>query len=268
MKPVYLALTIAALAVTDKATAHEFWIDPQDFTVDVGETLMADLRVGQEFSGAAMSFLPRNFDQFTVINGGATIEVDGRFGDIPALNIGDLNDGLAVIVHQTTANQITWSEWERFLNFAIHKDLGDVTAMHEARGLSLEDVTEDYIRYAKSLVAVGDGAGDDVRVGMRAELVVLTNPYTDFTIAGVPMELWYDDELQPDYQVELFAEDAEGNVTITLHRTDVWGIVLLPVEPGMTYMADAVFLEAVEPASEGDAIWVTHWANMTFATPE
>lgn len=268
MKPVYLALIIASLAVTNKATAHEFWIDPQDFTVEVGETLLADLRVGQEFSGAAMSFLPRNFDAFTVINGGAVIEVEGRFGDVPALNMGGLDNGLAVIVHQTTANQITWSEWERFLNFAIHKDLGDVTAMHEARGLSQEDVTEDYIRYAKSMVAVGEGAGDDSRVGLRAELVALSNPYTDFNAGGVPMQLWYDDALQPDYQVELYAEDAAGEVTITLHRTDAEGVVLLPVEPGVTYMADAVFLEAVEPAEEGDAIWVTHWANMTFATPE
>lgn len=268
MKPVYLALVIAALAVTNKATAHEFWIDPQDFTVEVGENLLADLRVGQEFSGAAMSYLPRNFETFVVINGGAVIEVDGRFGDVPALNIAELEDGLAVIVHQTTANQITWSEWERFLNFAIHKDLGDVTAMHEERGLSQEDVTEDYFRYAKSMVAVGEGAGEDSRFGLRTELVALANPYTDDIAAGVPMQLWYDGTVQPDYQVELYAESAAGEVTITLHRTDAEGVVLLPVEPGVTYMADAVFLESVEPAEDGDAIWVTHWANMTFQTPE
>ncbi|GAB5447285.1 DUF4198 domain-containing protein [Gymnodinialimonas sp.] len=267
MKSVYLALVVAALATADKATAHEFWIDPQDFTVEVGETLLADLRVGQEFSGASMSYLPRNFDQFTVINGGAESLVEGRFGDIPALDMEGLEDGLTVIVHQTTANQLTWSEWERFLNFANHKDIGDVTAMHEARGLSQEDVTEDYIRYAKSLVAVGDGAGADTRVGLRTELVALTNPYTD-AATEVSMQLWYDDALQPDYQVELFAEDAEGDVTITLHRTDAEGVVRLPVQPGMIYMADAVFLEAVEPAEEGDAIWVTHWANMTFSVPE
>lgn len=268
MKSVYLALVIAGLAVTDKAAAHEFWIDPQDFTIEVGETLLADLRVGQEFSGAPMSFLPRNFDMFTVMNNGTEVAAEGRFGDIPALSMADLDEGLAVIVHQSTANQLTWSTWERFLNFAIHKDLGDVTAMHQARGLSQEDVTEDYIRYAKSLVAVGDGDGADARVGLRTELVALANPYTDDISAGIPMQLWYDDALQPDYQVELFAEDAAGEVTITYHRTDAEGVVVLPVEPGMTYMADAVFLEAVEPTSEGDAIWVTHWANMTFSTAE
>ncbi|MBF9042510.1 DUF4198 domain-containing protein [Rhodobacterales bacterium HKCCE4037] len=267
MKPVLLAATLALLALTDKGAAHEFWIDPEDFMIDVGEGLSAQLRVGTEFEGSPMSYVPRRFETFVVLNGGDTVEVEGRIGDIPALAMEGLSDGLAVVVHQTGVSELEWSEWQRFLDFAIHKDLGDVTAMHEERGLSQEGVREDYIRYAKSLVAVGDGAGADARYGMRAELVALDNPYTDALDGTISMELWYDDELRPDYQVELFAEDAEGNVEITYHRTDADGIVHLPVEPGMIYMADSVFLEAVEPAEEGDAIWVTHWANMTFAVP-
>ena len=134
-------------------------------------------------------------------------------------------------------------------------------------GLSQENVAEDYIRYAKSLVGVGGAEGSDARVGLRAELVARANPYTDDLDGILEMELWYDGALQPDYQVELFARDAEGTVTITLHRTDAAGVVALPVAPGFDYMADAVFLEAVEPEAEGDAVWVTHWANMTFAVP-
>ncbi len=267
MKPVYLIATIAALAITDKATAHEFWIDPQDFTIEEGEALLADTRVGQEFAGGAMSYLPQNFTSYYVISNGAQMDVEGRFGDIPSLSMEGLADGLAVIVHQATANQLTWTTWERFLNFANHKDLGDVTAMHEARALSQEDVTEDYIRYAKSLVAVGDGAGEDTRVGLLTELVAMANPYTDDVSTGMPMQLWYDGTVQPDYQVELYAEDAAGEVTITLHRTNSDGIVTLPVEPGVIYMADAVFLEAVEPSVANTAAWVTHWANMTFEVP-
>lgn len=268
MKPVYLAALFATLVVTGKGTAHEFWIDPQDFTLEAGETLLADTRVGQDFSGAAQSFLPSNFEAFAVVSGGALQPVEGRLGDIPALTMDGLQEGLAVIVHQSVPYQIVWSEWERFLNFAIHKDLGDVTAMHEARALSQEDVTENYIRYAKSLVAVGAGAGEDSRVGMRTELVAMANPYTDDITGGMPMQLWYEDALQADYQVELYAEDAAGEVIVTLHRTDADGVVLLPVEPGVTYMADAVFLEEVEPAANSNAAWVTHWANMTFQTPE
>lgn len=268
MKPVLIAATFALLMLTDKGAAHEFWIDPGEYTIGVDAVLSGDLRVGQEFVGSATSYLPRNFETFVVINGGQTREVEGRLGDIPALGMDGMADGLAVVVHQTGVSDLTWSEWERFLNFAIHKDLGDVTAMHEARGLSQEDVREDYIRYAKSLVAVGEGAGADARFGMLTELVALENPYTDDLGGDIAMELWYDGALQSDYQVELFAQDPDGNVEITLHRTDADGVVQLPVTPGMIYMADAVFLEAVEPEAEGDAIWVTHWANMTFAVPD
>jgi hypothetical protein len=268
MKPVFLAATLALLALTDKGAAHEFWIDPDTYAIAPGEVLSGDLRVGQEFVGSSMSYLPRNFETFVVINGGQTREVEGRLGDIPALSVDDMAEGLAVVVHQTGVSDLTWSTWDRFLNFANHKDLGDVTALHEARGLSQEDVEEDYIRYAKSLVAVGDGAGTDTRYGLRAELVALDNPYTDDLGGTVTMALWYDDALQPDYQVELFAQDAEGTVEITLHRTDAEGVVTLPVEPGLTYMADAVFLEPNEPQADGDAIWITHWANMTFAVPQ
>ncbi|MBO6602478.1 DUF4198 domain-containing protein [Rhodophyticola sp.] len=264
----WLALaTLALFLVAGKAGAHEFWIDAEDYAVAPGETLTAHLRVGQAFSGGPISYLPRNFVRFDVFAGGDIRPVEGRFGDIPALSMGDLPGGLAVIVHQTTENRLTWSEWERFLAFAEHKDLGDVTAMHETRDLSRENVREIYIRYAKSMVAVGDGVGADSRVGLRAELVALANPYTDDVGGGMPIQLWYDGAPQADYQVELFARDAADEVTITYHRTDANGVVVLPVRSGMIYMADAVFLEPLEPEAEGDAIWATHWANMTFAVP-
>ena len=127
---------------------------------------------------------------------------------------------------------------------------------------------ENYYRFAKSLVAVGDGAGADRRVGLRTELVALANPYTDDVSGGLPVQLWYEDELQADYQIELFTRDAAGAVTITYHRTDAAGVALLPVAPGMTYMVDSVFLAPLEPTADSDAIWATYWANLTFTVPQ
>lgn len=268
MKRGILVATLALLALTDKGAAHEFWIDPQDYTIAEGENLVGDLRVGEGFSGSSMSFLPRNFVTFEVISGDATMVAEGRLGDIPALNMPGLPEGLAIVVHETTRNRLAWTDWERFFNFAVHKDLGDVTALHEARGLPQEDVIENYYRFAKSLVAVGEGAGEDRRVGLRTEFVALANPYTDDVSGGLPVQLWYEGETQADYQVELFTQDAAGEVTITYHRTDADGVALLPVEPGMTYMVDSVFLAPLEPSADSDAIWATYWANLTFSVPE
>jgi len=39
------------------------------------------------------------------------------------------------------------------------------------------------------------------------------------------------------------------------------------VEPDHEYLADAVSLMPVEPAEDGDPVWHTHWASLTFAVP-
>lgn len=262
-----VALTVAAIATGGKGVAHEFWIDPAAFAVRPGDTVTADLRVGEEFRGSSQSYLPRNFVRFEVVAGGDTIPVEGRMGDIPALAMEDLPEGLAVVVHETTARDLTWSEWDRFLGFAEHKDLGDVTALQAARGLDQQDVREEYYRFAKALVSVGEGAGADARVGLRTEFVALANPFTDDLSGGFPVQLWLGDAVRVDAQVELFAETPDGEVVVTYHRTDADGIVSLPVAAGMRYMVDAVVLEPVEPVAEDDPEWRTLWANLTFAVP-
>lgn len=268
METVKILGTIALMALAGKASfAHEFWIDPVAVVVDPGQAIVADLRVGEGYRGGPQPFLPQTFHRSEVVTADAVRPFEARLGTIPALQMGDLGDGLAVIVHETAGQILTWTGWDRFRAFAAHKDLGDVTAMQAARGLDQEDVTEVYIRYAKSLVAVGAGAGADRRVGLRTEFVALTNPYRDDPAQGFAAQLWLDDAPRADVQVEVFAKAPDGTVAVSLHRTDGDGIVRLPVTAGMRYMLDAVVLEPLDPAEAGGAEWRTLWANLTFAVP-
>lgn len=261
-----VAATLALILAMGKVGAHEFWISPEAYQIETGDRIEAALRVGEEFRGATQAYIPRNFTRFEVVTPDATRPVEGRIGDMPALSMEDMPEGLAIIVHETTARDLTWDEWERFVRFVEHKDLGDIAAMQAERGLDQVDATEDYIRYAKSLVAVGQGAGEDRVVGLRTELVALANPYTDDLAGVLPVQLWLDEAPRPNSQVELFARNVEtGEVEITLHRTDSNGIVLLPVSRGHEYLVDAVTLEPRDP--ETGAEWRTLWASLTFAVP-
>ena len=262
-----VAATLALFALAGKGTAHEFWIAPEAFSVPAETAVRAELLVGETFRGSRQPFVPRRFTRFEVLTGRGALPAEGRLGDIPALAMEGVPEGLAVIVHETTAFDLTWDTWDAFARFAGHKDLGDVAAMQAERGLDREDVTEDYVRYAKSLVAVGHGIGADAVLGMRTEFVALANPYTDDLAGALPVQLWLDGAPRGNAQVELFARPigAEDMAEPVLLRTDVNGIVILPVARGREYLVNAVTLEAMDPA-EG-AEWRTLWASLTFAVP-
>ena len=65
-----------------------------------------------------------------------------------------------------------------------------------------------------------------------------------------------------------FAKSPEGEVEITLLRTDAEGVALLPVTPGQVYLADAVVVRPLEPVAEDDPVWESLWASLTFKVPE
>ena len=268
MKMLKVALTLVVIAATGKgASAHEFWIDPVAVAVDQGQPIVADLRVGEGYRGGPQPFLPQAFRRSEVVTTAGARPFDARLGTIPALQMAGLPDGLAIIVHETAGQSLVWSDWAKFASFAAHKDLGDVAAMQAARGLDQLDVAEDYVRFAKSLVAVGSGAGADRRMGLRTEFVALTNPFVDPPAAVFAAQLWLGDIPRAQAQVEVFAKAPDGTVATSLHRTDDRGIVRLPVAAGYRYMLDAVVLEAVMPQVDGDAEWRTLWANLTFGVP-
>ena len=84
------------------AMAHEFWISPEAYQIAEGDPIVANLRVGENLTGSAYSYLPRNTERFELYLGSEPQEVTSRIGDRPALNLTLPGDGLAIVVHETT----------------------------------------------------------------------------------------------------------------------------------------------------------------------
>lgn len=233
-----------------------------------GGEVQAQLRVGQEFGGASYSFNPNRFERFDLVMGDQVTPVTGRLGDTPALSMTTPRDGLLTIVHETGDNILTYKSMEKFETFAKHKDFEWAVQSHTERVLPTDRFMERYRRYAKSLVAVGDGAGADREVGLKTEIVALANPYTD-KLDVFPVKVLLDGKPRADAQIELFDKDPDGEVEITLYRTNAEGIGSFPVSAGHEYLVDAVELL---PLDEGDPtkypVWFSVWASLTFMVPE
>ena len=256
--------------ISAPVVAHEFWIEPTAYQVDADTNLEANIVNGQEFSGGKQAYLPQRFVNFVLFAGDQSARVEGRPGDMPALQQAPVAEGLNIAAYQANNAIVDYENWEKFQGFVDHKDFGDVLSRHQARGLELNGFKEVYSRHAKTLIGVGNSEGADRRVGLETEIVALTNPYTDDLSNGFQVQVYYRNGLRPDTQVEVFEKAPNTPVSISLYRTNSEGIATFPVKPGYAYMVDAVVLR---PPSEAlaertGAVWETLWANLTFGVPQ
>ena len=254
---------LASLAIASMSHAHEFWIEPLAYQVPAGGAVTADIKVGEDFKGSGQSYLKRRTSQFDVRINGQVLPITSRIGDRPAFDQAIPGEGLAVIVHETSNMDLIYPNLAKFQKFVDHKDFTGAIDAHKSRGLPEEGFKETYRRYAKSLVAVGSGAGADARVGLRTEFVALANPYTD-RLTALPVQVFYEGTPRANTQVEVFEKSSQGRVGIFTLKTDANGRANIPVKPGHSYMLDAVKLI---PGETPGAAWHTLWANLTFEIP-
>jgi len=255
--------------ITTTAQGHEFWIDPERFIVPAGAPIRADLRVGETFEGGAQILNPLRLRRHDVATGEGLLPGEGRLGDRPAI-VQAVPEGLAVILVATVDSKLTYSAFEDFEAFVTHKAAGWTVEAHGARDLPPSGFAEAYSRYAKSLVAIGDGAGSDRAFGLETEFVALKNPYSDDVSQGLPVEVLYGGAPRAGEQVEVFEKAPDGAVAVSTITTDGDGRALIAVRPGHRYMLDSVVLRepSAEVAEATGAVWESLWANLTFAVPE
>lgn len=260
---------LATTLVTSTVFAHEFWIEPTKYQIATNAELVAYLRNGENFKGSPSAYLSSRTPRFELVTNGRTDPVIARLGDNPALKMEPLQAGLNIVVHQRDSSVISYASWEKFQRFADHKDFPDILKRHRARGLPESQFREAYSRYSKSLIAVGDAEGNDQVTGLVIELVALQNPYVDNISRGLQVQAYYQNLVRPNAQIELFEKAHNGDVKVSLHRTDDLGIVMLPVKPSHSYLVDMVVLRepSAELAKDKAVVWESLWASLTFSVP-
>lgn len=259
---VIVGLTLTALP----ALSHEFWIEPQKYQVESDMPVIADLRSGQNFAGPKLVYFARRTHRFDVTLGDHSTPYQGRMGDLPALQIDQMDDGLLIISHETVPEILTYDTWEKFETFADHKGFADIDQKHQLRSLPRQGFTESYSRHAKALVSIGTGTGSDRLLGLETEFLAYANPYTDNLEQGFVLQLFYQGKVRSHAQIEVYERAGDNAVTVSKLHTDAQGLANIPVKPGFTYLVDAVVLRPA--ADDVEQVWETLWAALTFAVPE
>ncbi|MEM5472196.1 DUF4198 domain-containing protein [Hoeflea sp. AS60] len=256
---------IGAMLAISPVSAHEFWIEPDDYSVSPETEIKADIRIGQDFKGNAFPYIPSRFVAFKSYDRLGEADVTGVTGDLPALSMTPRAEGLTIFTYVSMAERIRFQEWEKFAYYLDLEGLTAIPARHDARGLSRDDVRELYTRCAKTLVSVGDASGDQDRAtGMRLELVAAQNPSTLSAGAEMGFTLLWEGKPLADTQVALFEKGQDGAAAArTITRTDDSGQASFTIPASGTYLAAAV--EMIEAPADRNADWESYWASLTFA---
>ena len=174
------------------------------------------------------------------------------------------------LIYQSGYSTITDREYEKFVNFVTEKGFPEVVDAHAARDLPQNPIKEAYVRFAKSLIAVGEGTGEDTARGLELEVVALDNPYTSEG-ADLRFQVLYRDVPLIENKVTVFARDAGGEVTTFDLETTAEGTVSFQPVPGTSYLVDTVVIR--EPARDlvletKGAAWESLRASLTFRAPD
>lgn len=264
-----LVALLGGVGLPQTSLAHEYWIAAEKFQVEPGEAVVADLLVGSMMSGEAYPWLKRSAKEARLwAPDGSAVDITGREGDLPALNVTPGQPGLNRISFHTQPSYVVFEEFAEFQKYLDFEGLTGVAEAHRARGLPEVDFIEEFTRNARALVQVGpviDGQSDGP-TGMPFELVAQGNPYAP-GLTEIGVQLTWNGLPAEGVQVALFltppgVTPPEG-VERGLFTTDATGRVSVPLDRAGRYMLAAVHIEPLDAGTA--AVWKSHWANLTFA---
>ena len=263
---------LTALVLVTSTHAHEYWLDPIDSAINLGERAIIDIRNGENFSGAAFGYDPKNYQRVQVSNAKETVPYEGRLGDYPALHPRLMQSGLYSISLDTTATLLTYKTWEKFNNFLSYHGFDTAREYHITNALPTTDIKERYYRSAKTIVQVHNSKDTSAEINANQqenanvfapvdslfEMVLLNNPLSN--VNSVRVQLLFEGQPLSGRQTEIFWQGSQ-----LIRRTQISdenGIATFKLLGKGNYLLNAVQL--VAPPANADIDWLSYWASITF----
>jgi len=239
--------------------AHDFWIEPSTFHPAVGETVMAGLRVGQDFFGDPVGRDPKAIEKFVVRDAKGEHPVAGIDFQDPAGYVQVDSPGLAVVGYRSRPAFLTLPP-EKFDEYLKLEGLERIVTWRAEHGQSKQPSRELFSRCAKSLLSTGAGKGArfDEPLGFRLEIVPESNPYA----AKGPMtfRLTFDGKpLQGALVIAMNQNDPQAKASA---RSDRSGRVTFPIAKPGVWLIKSVHMIAAPAGSNAE--WESLWASLTF----
>ncbi len=268
IRPATLAVVVTLL-VPVPSRAHDYWFAQEPSAVEVGDTCVLRLLVGDELQAELERPLQREITtRFEWLTADESVDLlDGTPENAqPVLERKVMREGTALVVMDRSF-VLTEGTYERFVEFLEHEEAVDLA--REVSHVAAETpMRRRYARNLKALVRVGD-VGDrrlhDRRVGQELEILLLDDPWSVKPGAQLTVQLLFRGEPVEGLPIKALVDTADGSVAVLKARTDASGKAALSPANRGGWMIRATLIRPSEDREAAD--WDTHYATYSFQIP-
>lgn len=259
---VLLAFFIIILS-TSTISAHDFWLVPQLFRINPGDSVTISANTGMDFPNSLSAVTPDRVNQFILV------------GKSTKKNITDLKvQGNSLVTECTFKESGTYVVGvdlkpkeikltaEEFNEYLLHDGLPNIYELRKKEGILDKDAVEHYSKYPKAIIQVGKKL-DEVPIkplGFPIEIVPKLNPYG--LKIGDDLEVTVLFQGKPLSGIEIaWSYPGKGEEFAGSKETDKNGKAVIPLDKVGPYVIRLTHMEWVKkPTHE----WESYWASLTF----
>lgn len=258
---------LALLFTAAPGAAHDFWIQPLHYRVDVGQPFGATLQVGHGKHGERWANDVSRIPLLVDISARGRTDLRSSMRPSATTDIATrLNTpGLHIIALQSVHARSTLPA-ARFTKYLKEEGLSLPLALRARTKTINKPGRERYSRRAKALVQVGRQTAANSNfvtapVGMTLEIVPSKNPYALDRTRRLPIVVLYKGKPLPGALVRL-TRLPSGDRPITSRITDRSGRTAFTVPPVGSWLLNVVWSEPI--AGDPDADFETVFSSLTF----
>ncbi len=259
--------TFSLLLVFQLGLAHEFWLMPARFRVNVGEKVNVKLMVGEHFKGEDWGKKRERTLQVTHWAGKAKTDLTAQAtqSDANDLMVEFKSPGTHVVAMQSK-NSFIELEGDKFDAYLKEDGIANILAQRTEQGQLGKKARELYQRCAKLLVQVGNKNDNTFQqvVGLPLELVPLANPYQLKVGDRLAVKVLFNGKPLTNHSVRTWhkTDQPETQTTEGVLQTDAQGVATFPLLAKGHWMVSLVrMIPNPDPAT---ADYQSYWASLTF----
>jgi len=257
-----LCLAIVLILAVGPVRAHDFWIEPSKFVVNLDDSVSLHLREGQELVGNSLPYVTDWFQDFSRSDAKGRAPVVSEMGDDPAAVIRIRSAGTTLLGYRSRANFVALAP-KKFENYLRSEGMETIVALRAQLGESDKAAHEFFVRCAKTyLTTNGRALGKELQapLGYTLELMPADNLHVLSPGDSLNVQLLYLGNPLAGALVTAFRkEKPDAKLRV---RTDTQGRARLILSAPGIWFLKAVHMVRLQ--NDPNADWESYWASLLF----